>query len=123
MPLYDIPGVFCPMGCGQTLHLTPTGITCLARDCPDARAAHKILADPEHTDVVEFTEDGWTVLHPLKERLGGGLLSCRVHELCGQLPGPPALGKYRATVGKGGDLVLEDIPALWTPPTWLQAPG
>lgn len=116
MPPYDIPGVFCPMGCGATLHLAKTGITCLARDCPDARAAHKILSDPEHLDVVEFTETGWTVLHSLKERLGAGLFSCQVHEMCGRLAAPPPPGRYRARVKGDSELEFEEIPSgpgLW----------
>lgn len=106
--IWDIQGVYCPMGCGQTLHLMGGGmIECLAQGCPDSGAVQKILSEPETDDIVEFYEDSFTVLHPLKERLGG-LFTCRVHNLCNRMPGPPegGAGRYRARV-KNGTLELE----------------
>lgn len=110
MAILDLIGVYCPMGCGQTLHRMPGGlIECLSPVCPNSAAAWKILSDPEHLDVVEFTETGFTVLHPLRERLGD-LFACRVHALCSGLPEPPDghPGRYHATVDDGV-LVLEEI--------------
>ncbi len=45
----DISGAYCPMGCGETLHLMTGGMMqCLNRGCPNSGAAQKILSDPEH---------------------------------------------------------------------------
>lgn len=106
----DIVGVYCPMGCGKTLHLTVGGmIACLASGCPNPGAAQKILSEPETTDIVVFGADSFTVLHPVKERLGD-LWTCQVHQACTQLPGPPAgPGRYRARIDGKGCLELELI--------------
>jgi hypothetical protein len=107
----DMAGVYCPMGCGRTLHLMPGGmIQCLASKCPNPGAAQTILSEPEHEDVVVFGADSYTVLHPLRERLGD-LFSCQVHQLCGQLPGPPEgrTGRFRARIKPDGGLELEPI--------------
>jgi Family of unknown function (DUF6085) len=109
--IQDILGVYCPMGCGQTLHLVGDGmISCLTRDCPDKGAAQKILSEPEHLDIVVFGEDSFTVLHPLRERLGD-LFACQVHNACARLDGPPEgrTGRYRASWSKK-ELVLEPAP-------------
>lgn len=108
--IQDILGAYCPMGCGQTLHLVGDGmISCLAKGCPDQGAAQKILSEPESVDIVVFGEDSFTVLHPIKERLGD-LFACQIHNACTRLPGPPGgkTGRYRAWFGEKGDLVLED---------------
>lgn len=110
--IHDLVGTYCPMGCGQTLHLMPGGlVACLSKRCPDPAAARKILSDPEHRDVVVFGEDSFTVLHPLRERLGD-LFACQIHNACTRLDGPPEgqTGRYRAWFGDDGDLVLEAAP-------------
>lgn len=107
----DIAGAYCPMGCGQTLHLMPGGmIQCLSKSCPESGAVQKILSNPETDDVVVFGLDSFTVLHPLRERLGD-LFSCQIHQACSNLPGPPEgrTGKFRARFGAGGRLELEEI--------------
>lgn len=106
-------GVFCPMGCGETLHLMASGmICCLAPECPDKGAAQKVLSNPEHLDVVLIGADSWTVLHPLRERLGD-LFTCPVLTACQQqLGGPPdgVTGYYRARLDDDGKLHLEHLP-------------
>jgi Family of unknown function (DUF6085) len=107
----DISGAYCPMGCGETLHLMSGGlIQCLARNCPDQGAAQKILSDRETDHVVLFEEDLFTVRHPLRERLDGDLFSCEVHGMCWRMDGPPGgiAGRYRARVTPGG-LALEAL--------------
>lgn len=43
--------------------------------------AQKILADPlRYEHVVEFREDGWTIQHPVEERLVGSLFSCEFNK-------------------------------------------
>jgi Family of unknown function (DUF6085) len=117
-PIFDITGVYCPMGCGQTLHLMPGGtIRCLAHNCPQPGAVQQILSVPETDDIVVFGMDSFTVLHPLRERLGD-LFSCQVHTACNRLDGPPGgkTGRYRARFGPEGNLELEEIDDYDSPP-------
>lgn len=114
MPLIDMTGVYCPMGCGQTLHLNSGSrmISCVAPQCPDRGAAQKVLSNPEHLDVVLIEADSWTVLHPLRERLGD-LFACPVLAACQQqLGGPPdgVTGYFRAQLDEAGKLCLEHLP-------------
>lgn len=111
----DIAGVNCPMGCGQTLHLMQSGtILCLNQACTQPDAAQKILGDRETEHIAVFGVDSWTVVHPLRDRLGD-LLFCPVHEAVGRLDGPPGgmTGRYRAKIDSAGVLELEmlDLPA------------
>lgn len=46
----------------------------------------------ERRHAVEFRDDGWTVQHPLHERLDGTLFDCRVG--FGHLAEPPELGRF-----------------------------
>lgn len=108
----DINGAYCPMGCGETLHLMEGGlISCLAPRCPDKGAAQKILSYPEADDVVLFGADSFTVLHPLRERLGD-LFACGVHAACNRLGGPPEgkTGYYRVRFTGNDELQLEHMP-------------
>jgi hypothetical protein len=108
-PIIDISGAYCPMGCGQHLHLMPSGmIQCLGKECPRPDAVQKILSNPVTDDVVLFGSDSFTVLHPLKERLGD-LWTCQVHTACTQLDGPPGLGQFRARFDENNGLVLERL--------------
>ncbi len=68
---------YCPMGCGQTLHLDTKGaVRCFEYHCANNRAVHVLLADAQIDHVVSFTADSWTVKHPLRERLDDQLLGC-----------------------------------------------
>lgn len=104
-PILDLAGVYCPMGCGQTLHRMPGGmISCLAQKCPDKGAAQKILGDRETEHVVELGEDGFTIKHPLHERLDDVLMTCELHQHIAGLDedereylARPSPGRYRAT--------------------------
>lgn len=88
---------FCPMGCGATLFAAAGGhITCSYLRCPDPSAVDTILADPETHHLVTITTGGFTVQHPLRERVAGDLHRCTVHTQIAGLPGPPGLpGRYR----------------------------
>jgi len=108
----DIIGAYCPMGCGETLHLTPGGaIACLAPACPRKYAAREILGDRETDHIVVFGADSWTIKHPLRDRLGD-LFSCTIHEQAGAMGGPPGgqTGRYRAIIGADGEMDLELLP-------------
>lgn len=99
----DVQG-YCPMGCGRTLFLADGGyVTCSYVHCPTRTAVSDLLDDRETEHLVTFDEQGFTVRHPLRERLGEALMSCDLHRHCAELPGPPPqLGLYRATTIGGG---------------------
>lgn len=123
MTLIAMPGLYCPVGCGETLMLvdehTSGKIRCMgaATHCPDPLAAEKILSDPEKMDIVEFTGEDFRILHPLRERIGGSLFDCPVSKLCAEMGEPPrdaagwlAPGRYRAWPDEDGILTLDLIP-------------
>lgn len=97
----DVAG-YCPMGCGKTLFLADGGyITCSYVHCRQPDAVVDILADPQTEHVVTFYGDGFTVKHPLRERLNDAILSCKLHTFCATLPGPPPqVGIYRVVKDK-----------------------
>lgn len=68
----------CPMGCGETLFLGFNGyVTCAALPCPRPDAVTVILEDRETAHLVRIRKGGWTVQHPLRERVDRSLLDCR----------------------------------------------
>lgn len=72
---------YCPVCGRETLRLTDTGyLWCAGEDCDQPFAAREVLADPETEHVVHFEDDGYQVKHPLRERIGDALLTCRVIE-------------------------------------------
>lgn len=78
-PVKPVAG-YCPMGCGETLFLGSGGaITCSYMECPAPDAVHRILADPEHEHIARFDQAGFSLQHPLRERLDGALFDCRLH--------------------------------------------
>lgn len=89
---------YCPMGCGSTLRRRPADdkIVCQHSRCPRPTAVTELLDDPESEHVVTFEAEGFTVRHPLRERLDGGLMHCLLHEFLAGLPRPPRPdGRYR----------------------------
>jgi hypothetical protein len=96
---------YCPMGCGQTLRAEQdravNRIICWGSKCPDPMAAQKVLQNSETEHIVRFSfgSDGFTIRHPLRERLDDALLYCKLTDFCSGLPGPPdgVPGSYRAT--------------------------
>lgn len=84
---------FCPMGCGQVLYAeemsTENKIICMGEDCPRPLAAQEILSDGETGHIVTFRGEGFTIRHPLRERLGNDLVDCLFHRFCSGLPGAP----------------------------------
>jgi hypothetical protein len=111
MPIQDLKGAYCPMGCGETLHRMPGGlIECMYPSCPDSGAAWRILHDRETGDIVDFDGgDGWAIIHPLRERLTG-MLNCPVHRALAAGGAPEGLcGRYRATVSGPIGVLYEKI--------------
>jgi hypothetical protein len=86
------------MCCGETLYATGGGhLKCGHIGCPNPTALDEILAEPENEHIVEFGEETFTVQHPLRERIGGQLMRCELHQWIADLPGPPVRpGRYRA---------------------------
>jgi hypothetical protein len=103
-----VPG-YCPMGCGQTLERRGTDgvIMCQATYCRRLYAVRDLLADRETEHIVQFDGEGFTIRHPLRERLDDALMRCDLHRHCASLPGPPdPPGRYRA-VARGGDWLFQ----------------
>lgn len=113
---------FCP-ACGSTALDTrvashgATEIYCRRADCPDPGAASKILADPEIEHVIEFGITGFTVRHPLRERIADDLFNCEVHQDHSRMGYRPVAtnGRYRAfkvegtPYGYGYVLLSDDV--------------
>lgn len=60
-------------------------ISCSSADCPNPGAVHNLLNDPHILDhLVSVTDHGWTLRHPLIERIGDALFAC---DLSGHLTG------------------------------------
>ena len=95
---------FCPMGCGFTLSLDAGQaiVRCSAEDCPRPEAAHDILMTRETEHIVTLRghgeDGGFSIEHPLRERLGSALHKCQLHvELRGLSGSPEEPGRYRVT--------------------------
>lgn len=103
---------YCPMGCGRTLRAEESRaenkVVCWDADCPEPLAAQRILDDGETEHVVQFTGGGFTILHPVRERLDNKLLTCELHLFCMGFSGPPygRGGTFRA-MDRDGEWVLE----------------
>ncbi len=91
---------FCPAGCGATLFLGEGGrIACISPACPRPDAAAVLLSDSECEHVVQITWAGFTLRHPLRERLDDALMTCRLHEYLANPVAPLPPGRYRVAQG------------------------
>jgi hypothetical protein len=102
---------YCPMGCGQTLFVGEGGhITCSWAHCPHPEAVDELLADRETEHVVQIDAGTFSIQHPLRERLGGILFDCRLHEWLSEQDGPPEEPGYRYRAREPyGDTVWERL--------------
>jgi hypothetical protein len=97
---------FCP-ACGhRTLRLTVVDgagyITCSRLECPEPDLVTQLLDDRETEHIVTITEDGWTIRHPLRERVDDRLTRCDLHEYMVSIAGPPIVeGRYRVSRDSG----------------------
>lgn len=108
------------MGCGQTLVIgTGRHITCARAFCPNPAAADQILESGKETQhLVDLDNSGFSILHPLRERLDddeGGLWGCALHSHIQSLSGPPVPpGRYRAfpvaDQADGTSWIYEEVP-------------
>ncbi|MCI3277492.1 DUF6085 family protein [Streptomyces cylindrosporus] len=103
-----VPG-YCPMGCGRTLECRGTdgAILCQATNCPRPYAVRDLLADRETEHVVQFDTAGFTIRHPLRERLDDELMRCGLHSHCSHMSGPlDPPGRYRAVLSDDGHWIF-----------------
>lgn len=91
------------MGCGETLFVGAGGyITCSYIPCSKPDAVATILAERETEHIVQLKAHDFSILHPLRERLGDELLRCDLHAYLIGLDGPPRQpGRYRARLVDG----------------------
>lgn len=101
----------CPMGCGQKLALDRDAkVYCQNPMCPDQHAMHTIMADSETEHLVYVESAGWTVRHPLRERIGNALDECEVTKLMQRMGAAPlAPGTYRVHKSVHDSFLWEDV--------------
>lgn len=101
--LYHRPGAtllvvagHCPM-CGGVLAVDEAGvITCTDPRCENPLAAHQVLGEDETEHIIEIEAERFHLMHPLRERIGGELLTCQLHEWLSELDSFPApIGRHR----------------------------
>lgn len=91
----------CPMGCGETLYLAVKGIVeCSSATCDEPGAVTALLLGGETEHLVQFDEDDFSCLHPLRERLDHQLLTCGISDavkimIDHKVPHRQGLGTYR----------------------------
>jgi hypothetical protein len=101
---------YCPMGCGRTLFLGASGhVTCSGAHCPRPDAVDVLLGDRETEHVVELGAWGFSVQHPLRERLDGALFGCGLHAAIAEQDGPPEVPGHRYRV-RAFDQPWERLP-------------
>jgi uncharacterized protein DUF6085 len=81
-------------------------VRCQSPGCPRPMAASEILAETEIAHLLLADEEGWTLKHPLLERVEGRLFFCPVAALVRERGVPARPGVYRVP-----DAHLE---TLWT---------
>jgi hypothetical protein len=101
----------CPMCSERKLHILVSGvIRCLNRKCPRPMGAQEILDGDPGADIVQIDEGGFSILHPLRERIDGGLFDCPVNKAILAMAEPPAPpGRYRAALGEDRALNLTPV--------------
>lgn len=91
---------YCP-ACGAAelvMDYATANLRCDGPGCPRPTAAHEILQDSRTEHEVTFTADGFTLRHPMRERLDDDLLTCEIHRMLMRNEAPPlAPGTYRVT--------------------------
>lgn len=67
----------CPV-CNHELAYTKSHgeLTCTWSDCPRPTAATELLSEGETEHLITLTTDGYTIKHPIRERLDDALLNC-----------------------------------------------
>jgi hypothetical protein len=98
LPPPNIAG-YCPMGCGETLHIDGNGrVRCQRLSCGDPTAVARILDNPETEHRVHWHDDGViTVMHPLRERVQGALWRCDLSRALTEYEDATDEGDYRVS--------------------------
>lgn len=117
---------YCPMGCGETLavrliyvaaideKLAPAFIYCTNPLCPKLEAVQEILDDPETEHVVTFNTFMYSMKHPLRERINGELLSCRLGEHLDEFGDQYVQGGVNRPHAQFGDPIPLNVPhRMW----------
>ena len=94
---------YCPMGCGPTLRRRTADdmIVCQHASCRRPTAVSEMISDREAEHVVQLTAEGFTVRHPLRERLDDDLVRCLLNEFLGALTAQPVPdGRYRVVLSE-----------------------
>lgn len=73
---------WCPYGCGQTLYLRLGIIECSYAHCPNPTGVTDLIVEDakELGHIVKLTREGFSIQHPLKERIDRDLFHCGLHE-------------------------------------------
>jgi hypothetical protein len=101
------------MGCGDALALGSDGhVLCTFATCPNPGAADHLLHLPYGHTVV-FGRLGWTIEHPLQERLDGSLVDCSANVFVRGVVsrGPLAHGRYALHHARNAEWTMERLPA------------
>jgi hypothetical protein len=87
----------CPMGCGETLFLALAGyVICSCTTCHNPSAVSLILHESEIFHIVKIEESGFSIKHPIRERIGEDLFKCQLHEYLSGLDELPVVpGRYQ----------------------------
>lgn len=98
----DRIGAGCPVCPGElAVWSGPRGyfIGCDSGDCPRPDAAADILraGGIEREHVVTLVPSGFTVMHPLRERLGDALIECGLHAHLARRRPAAIPGRYQVT--------------------------
>lgn len=87
----------CPACGAQSLFVADEGhITCSFVSCPQPDAVSLILDDRETEHIAQLGANGWTVRHPLRERIGDALMTCSLNDYLRDIDQPEELGTFRA---------------------------
>lgn len=107
----NLQGIFCPWcGCDK-MDVVNRTLVCTCSKCERPMAASEVLAQAEQVHhVVTIGRRGFSIQHPLIERLDERIASCDLHRTLlssGRPPGPP--GKYIAhAINNGWAMIGED---------------
>lgn len=77
-------------------------LRCDSPGCPQPDAAHVILQDTQVDHVVTFTADGFTLRHPVRERVNDDLLRCEVHRWIFEHDPGLTPGRYKVVADNTG---------------------
>src|ERR1017187_5858481 len=94
---------YCPSCGSRQLVASDDGqILCKQEGCALPSAASQILNQGGETGhILESRDDGWTLMHPLRERLEGGLFRWAVADTVNAIGPPAMLGYYRILAAAG----------------------